>query len=184
MSIPIVLGVASLVASVGGAVMQGYSQSQAANYNAQVARNNQIIAQQNANLALQQGQVAEQAQQQKTAQMIGGLEAQEGASGVELSSGSPLSVRSSAAETGELDALTIRYNAQLQARNYMTQASSFGAQAGLYSAQSNWAVANSILGGASSVSDKWLNYQLRGVFGNSAGLLTQSSADNPYAFTG
>jgi hypothetical protein len=79
---------------------------------------------------------------------------------------SPLNVRASAAETGEVDAQTIRYNAGIQARNYLYQGQMAGAQAGLYSAESDWAVANSILGGASSVSNKWLGMQMSGVFGN------------------
>jgi hypothetical protein len=145
--------------------MQGMSQSQAANYNAQVARNNQVLAQQNAKLAIQEGGVQEQAQRQKTSQLIGAEVAQGAASGVNPNTGSALNVRSSAGETGELDALTIRYNAQLAARNALIQGSSFGAQAGLYSAQSDWAVANSILGGASSVSDKWLKYNQFGISG-------------------
>ena len=162
-ALPAALGVASLVASVGGSVMQGISQSQAANYQAQVARNNQTIAQQNAKLAIEQGGVAEQAQRMKTFQLIGSEVAQEAASGVSPNSGSALNVRSSAAETGELDALTIRSNAQLAARNAQIQGMSYGAQAGLYSSMANWAGMNSILGGASSVSDKWLNFQRYGV---------------------
>jgi hypothetical protein len=75
-------------------------------------------------------------------------------------------VRSSAAETGELDALTIRYNSNLQARNLQYQGAQYGAQAQLYSSQAGWDVANSILGGASSVSGKWLQYNQMGVFGN------------------
>ena len=67
----------SIATTVGGAVMQGMAQSQAADYQAQVARNNQIIANQNAGAAIQQGQVAEDAQRQKTAQLIGAITAQQ-----------------------------------------------------------------------------------------------------------
>lgn len=165
MSLPIALAVGSLVASAGGSIMQGVSQSQAANYQAQVARNNQVIAQQNAKLAIQEGGVQEQAQREKTSQLIGGEIAQEAASGVSPNSGLALNVRSSAAETGELDALTIRYNSQLAARNAEISGMNYGAQAGLYSSQANWASMNSILGGASSVSSKWLQYNQTGVFG-------------------
>lgn len=165
-SMSTLLGAGSMLTGVAGAAMQGYSQSQALNYQAQVARNNQIVANQNAQIAVQQGTQAEQAQRIKTGEMIGGIEASQGASGVELSSGSPLAVRSSAAETGELDAETIRYNAKIQARNLLYQGAQYGAQAGLYSAQSDWAIANSILGGASSVSDKWLRYSQLGTLSN------------------
>ena len=166
MGVPVVLGVASVVASVGGSIMQGYAQSQAANYNAQVARNNQIVANQNASIALQQGQAQEQAKRIQTGEMGSAIVANEAASGVNPNEGSALSVRSSAAETGELDALTIRYNSNLQARNLQYQGAQYGAQAQLYSSQAGWDVANSILGGASSVSGKWLQYNQMGVFGN------------------
>ncbi len=160
------LGVGSLLASVGGFAMQGYAQSQAANYNAQVARNNQIVANQNAQITLQQGQTQEEAKRIQTGEMGAAIVANEAASGVNPNEGSALNVRSSAAETGELDALTIRYNSNLQARNLQYQGAQYGAQAQLYSSQAGFDVANSILGGASSVSSKWLQYNQMGVWGN------------------
>jgi hypothetical protein len=87
------------------------------------------------------------------------------ASGVNPNTGSALSVRSSAAETGELDALTIRYNANQTARNLQYQGAIYGSQASLDASQASWAVGNSILSGASSVSDKWLKYNQMGVMG-------------------
>lgn len=189
------LATMALVSSTLGAGMSAISQYQAGKYNAAVAQNQQVIAQnnqilaqrnqniakQNADLALEQGQAQEQAQRQKTAQMIGAERAAMGASGVDLGSGSALSVQTSTAETGELDALTIRNNSMLQSRNYLNQAenfgteamnfanqaSSYGVQAELANSQANWGVANSILGGASGVSDKWLSYQRWGVLGGS-----------------
>ncbi|MGC9966389.1 MAG: hypothetical protein ABSE08_13385 [Syntrophobacteraceae bacterium] len=178
---PVSLGVMSLVAGVAGAGMQGYSQYQAANYNAQVAANNQKIAQQNAGISLQQGTIAEENQRLKTGGMIAAIDTQQAASGIQTNSGSALNVRSSAAETGELDALTIRYNSQLAARNEMQAASNFGAQSSLYGAESEWAIGNSILGGASSVSDKWLKYQQTGVLGGgNAGDAAMSSVYYPW----
>ena len=179
---PATLAVAGIVASVAGtgASMFGQyesaqAQSQAANYQAQVARNNQIIANQNAGIAVQQGQQQEETQRIKTGEIIGNELAAQGASGVNPNIGSALDVRSSAAETGELDANSIRYNSQLKARDFTTQASSYGAQAGLYSAEAGWdmtagylGMGSSILGGASSVSDKWLRYQMNGIFGNNS----------------
>ncbi len=84
---PVALGVASLLASVGGTVMQAQAQSQSAAYNAQVARNNQTIANQNAGLALEQGQQAEETQKIKTGEMISGIEAGQAASGVNPNEG-------------------------------------------------------------------------------------------------
>jgi hypothetical protein len=160
-----VLAIGGIIASLGSAVMQGYSQSQAASYNAQVARNNQIIANQQANTALQVGQTQEENKRIQTGEMMGGIVAAEGASGVNPNTGSALNVRSSAAETGELDALTIKYNSNLQARNLQYQGDIYGSQAQLYSSQAGWDLANSILGGASSVSNKWAQYNMLGVPG-------------------
>jgi hypothetical protein len=174
-----VLAIGGIIASLGSAVMQGYSQSQAASYNAQVARNNQIIANQQANTALQVGQTQEENKRIQTGEMMGGIVAAEGASGVNPNTGSALNVRSSAAETGELDALTIKYNSNLQARNLQYQGAIYGSQAQLYSSQAGWDVANSILGGASSVSNKWLQYSLLAGGGGGSGGFTGPWSSNP-----
>lgn len=156
------LAIGSMIVSAAGAGMSAYSQMQSANYNAQVARNNQIMANQNASIVLQQGQQQEEAQRIKTGEMVSAIGAQEAASGVNPNEGSPLNVKASAAETGDLDALTIKYNANLQARNLKYQAAMYGSQAQLDTAQGEWGMASSLLGGASSVSSKWMQYQMMG----------------------
>jgi hypothetical protein len=107
--------------------------------------------------------------------MVGGIVAQEGASGINPNTGSSLNVRASVAETGELDAETIRYNAQMQSRNAIIQGMSYNAQAGLLQQQAGYdttagmiGTGSSLLGGASSVSNKWLTYQRWRVFGNNS----------------
>ena len=162
------LMVASIVTSVAGAGMSAYSQMQSANYNAQVAKNNQIIANQNASIALQQGQQQEENKRIQTGEMLGAIESGEAASGVNPNTGSALNVRASAAETGELDALTIRSNANLTARNSAYAARMYGSQAQLDTSQGEYGAMSSILGGASSVSNKWLQYQMNGA-GSSGG---------------
>jgi hypothetical protein len=169
MCTPIALGVASLVAAAAGTAMSGYSSYESSKYNAAVAQNNEIYAKQNANAALEQGQVQEEDKRLQTGEMISGINAEQAARGVVTSSGSALDVRSSAAETGELDALTIRYNANMTARNDIQNAQNYGAMASLDEAQAGWGAAGSILGGASSVSNKWLQYNQYGVFGGGGG---------------
>ncbi len=174
----------AMAVGVAGAGMSAYSQYQSANYQAQVAKNNQTIANQSASIALQQGTVAEENQRLKTGAMVGAIESQEGASGVNPNEGSALNVRSSAADTGELDALTIRYNANLQNWNAKNQAASYGGQAQLDQAQGNWGVASSILGGASSVSSKWLTFNQSGVPGFGSGGSGGGSNVGPVASPG
>jgi hypothetical protein len=171
------LAIGSMVASVAGAGMSAYSQMQSANYNAQVARNNQVMANQNASIALQQGQQQEEAQRIKTGSMVSAIGAQEAASGVNPNEGSALNVKSSAAETGELDAQTIRYNANLQARNLKYEGEMYGAQAQLDTSQGEYGAMGSILGGASSVSSKWLSYQQFGNFNNNGNLSISGSGN-------
>jgi hypothetical protein len=156
------MAVGGIASSVIGGGMNAMARSQSANYNAQVARNNQTIANQNASLSLQQGQQQEENQRLKTGEQIGSIVAGQAASGVNPNTGSALNVRASAAEVGELDAETIRYNAGLKARDLLYQGSMYGAQAQLDSSQGEWGVANSLLSGASSVAGKWLSYQQSG----------------------
>ena len=165
---------ASMVTGVAGTVMQGEAQAQSAAYMAQVARNNQLIGQQNANMALEQGTVQEEAQREKTGAQISQARASYGAMGVNPNAGSALDVRSSAAELGELNAQTIRYNSNVQAWNDINQANGYGAQSQLYKSQEGWDVAGTILGGASTVSNKWLQWQLMGG-GQSYGALSLNS---------
>jgi hypothetical protein len=162
--------------SAGGAMMQGQAQSQAAAYQAAVAMNNEKVAKQNATMALEQGEAQEQAQRQKTAQMVGTERAVMGANDIEMNSGSALNVQKSTVETGELDALTIRSNAQLNSRNFLQQASNFGSQAGLLSAQSSWAMdagimgaGSSLLGGASTITNNMFRNQQLGLLTGGGG---------------
>lgn len=179
------LAAGSIATGVAGAVMQGEAAAQSADYMAQVAKNNETIAQQNANMALEQGQVEEEAEREQTGAQIGRMRANFGAMGVDPNSGSALDVRSSAAELGELNTETIKYNAHVQAWNDINQAHSYGAQSQLYSSQAGLDTINSILGGASAVSNKWLTWQMYGGggFGSNSrsGLLNTQSMSDGYA---
>lgn len=117
--------------SVFGALQSGKAASQSAKYNAAVATNNQEIANQNARYAAQEGEVNAARKQQETRAKIGGVLAEQGASGVDVNSGSAVDTRASASEVGAEDALTIRSNAARQAYGYQTQATNYGAEAEL-----------------------------------------------------
>ena len=159
------LGWASLVMSAAGSLKQASASQQMASYQAAVARNNQMIANQNATLALQQGQQKEAAQRQQTAQAISMDRAAASASGLDPNRGSPLRAQSDTASIGELNAQTIRQNAETQAWGYRNQGANFGAQAQLTQMGGQYGALSSIIGGASSVANKWLTYQNQGVFG-------------------
>jgi len=154
------------VTSAVGSVTQGRANSDAAMYQAAVARNNALVADQNAQYAIEAGRRSESAQRQKTAQLIGAQRASMAANGIDINSGSPLNLQADTAQVGELDALTIRNNAARQAYNFRVQAGDFEANAGLLTMQAanakkagNIGAFSSLVGGASSVSDKWLRYK-------------------------
>lgn len=145
------IAAAGAVASAGAAVYSGNAQAAQAGYQAQVAANNATIAQQNATYALQAGAAKEQASRIKTAALVAQQKAIQGASGLDVNSGSDVDVRGSTNVLGELDALTIRNNAAREAYGYGTQGSNFTAQAGLDRAAASNDATSGYIGGASSL---------------------------------
>lgn len=157
---------AGAITGASGALTTGKANAEAAQYQAAVARNNQIVAEQNAQYAVQAGRRQEETQRQKTAQTIGMQRAAMAHNGIDIGSGSALNLQSDAAMVGELDALTIRNNALRQAINFSNQGAAYGANAGLLDKQAsnakkagNMGAFSSIVGGAASVSDKWLRWK-------------------------
>ncbi len=152
-------------ASVIGQSNRAQAEAGQGNYMAQVARNNQMLAERNTTLAEQQGQVQEDRQRLKTAQLMGSQRASLAAQGGDVNAGSDLDILGDTARAGESDALTIRNNAAQQAFGYRAQAAAAGGQANLYSANAAntmanlpFGIASSLLGGASSLADKWAGY--------------------------
>jgi hypothetical protein len=152
------MGAVGTGASVLGQMQQGQAQAGMANYQAQVARNNQQIADWNAQRALQQGQVAEQQQRTRTAQLLGAQRAALASQGGDVDSGSPLDIQGDTARAGEFDAQAIRNNAALQAYGYRVQAANAGGQAGAASASAAntmaalpFGIGSSLLGGARGI---------------------------------
>lgn len=168
---PETLAIASIAATVGSTGIQIMGQSQAAaaskasyEYQAAVQRNNQIIAQRQADDARARGAVEADKRRAQAQQLIGRQRAALAGNGVEVDTGSALDITSDTAAAGELDALTVRANAEREALGYETNASNFGAQAGLSDFQasnSDATLANigTLLGGAGSVADKWYKYE-------------------------
>lgn len=155
-AISIGVAIAGAAVSAVGSIEQGQAQAQQAKYQAAVARNNQTIAQQNAQDALDRGAEQEQEQRKKTQFLIGQQRASLAAQGADLSSGTSLDLVSDIAGTGELDALTIRRNAQLEARQYQVQGMNYQADSQLQLlggqndlTSSYFDAGSSLLGGAS-----------------------------------
>lgn len=132
------LSVAGALVGAAGAVGQGKASAESAKYNAAISANNAKLAQQNATLAGQEGAANTEIEQQKTRAGLGEIKAAQAASGVDVNSGSSVDVRSSAAELGELNAITVRSNAVRQAYGYQTQAAGDTAQSQLDKQQSGY----------------------------------------------
>jgi alkanesulfonate monooxygenase SsuD/methylene tetrahydromethanopterin reductase-like flavin-dependent oxidoreductase (luciferase family) len=140
-------------------------------YQAAVAKNNQILAGRYADLSTERGNIQSELSNYKTRQALGTARAGFAAQGVDVNSGSPLAVRQSIAEVGELDSQIIRQKAAEEAFGYKVKGGDFAAEAELDKMKASNAetagafnVASSILGTASSVSGKWAGYQNKGTF--------------------
>src|SRR5262252_1875935 len=176
---PVTLGVISLgmtavsgVMGFMGAQEQASAQAAAANYQAQVAQNNAIINNQNAARAAEAGRAQAQATDFKNAARSGAILAAEGASGIDVGSGSSTEVRQSAQQLGRLDTQTVMDNAMRQVRAYQVAATSDTAQAQLDTFEAEQAKTagmiqgfGSIVSAASSFADKWTRYTDQGIFG-------------------
>ena len=157
--------------SYEGAQQNAAAQKASADYQAQVAGVNAKVAQQNADAANQQGEFNATQASMKAKAQVGAIMAQQGANGLDVNSGSNVDVRSSAAQMGQLDAVSIRSNAARQAYGYETQADSYTMQAGLDTMQGqaastagDYAGASSLLGAGSSAAGSGAKFTKDGIF--------------------
>lgn len=161
-----VFGGLSTAASVLGSIQQGQAAKKSANYNAQVQEHNAQLSERNATLASQEGAANTAIEQQKTRAGVAGMKAAQAANGIDVDTGSAVDVRSSAAELGELNAITVRSNAVKQAYGYQTQAASDKAQAELDRQEAKSSedsglinAGTTLLGNAKNASDfGWLDF--------------------------
>jgi hypothetical protein len=163
----------STIMSVVGQVGQQNAQAQAAGvsaaqarYQAQVAAQSQELMQRQAADAVQRGQVAEENRRRLTVQQIGRQQAALAAQGTDLE-GSPTDILGDTAAAGEVDALTIRSQAARQAYEHQIAGVGYG-NAGILESnrarnsmyQPNYLGAGaSLLSGASTLAEKWRNFQ-------------------------
>lgn len=141
---------ASTVGGIGQA-MQGKAASESAAYNAEIARNNQIIANNNATAAIHEGEQNAASSSQGTKAKIGGILANQGASGVDISSGSSVDTRASAAQTGELNAINIRADAARKAYGYQNEGANAAIQEQMDKASAKNEAASSEVASASTL---------------------------------
>lgn len=170
--------------SAFGAYSSGQSQKQMYDYQSQVATLNAQIDKQNSEYASNQGEIQATQYGEKAAQQRGQIIVQQGASGIQVGTGSSADVVASQKKVTDLDLTQIRSNAAKTAFDFTTKAAADTNQATLDTmAGANAAkageigAASSILGTVGSVSSKWLQ-------GNTAGLWgTKSSGGTGFSTT-
>ncbi|MDA0798709.1 MAG: hypothetical protein O2884_08575 [Chloroflexi bacterium] len=172
------LAVASLAATAIGGYVQYQGQKQAASsaqamaeYEAGVARNNAIASERFAVDAEQRGTAAEQEQRLKTRQLLARQRVGFAANNVQLGSGAVIGTLGDTAAFGELDALTIKSNAQREAFGFRMQGSNFQAESGLARArgataksEGRMAALGTALNTAGTVASKWYTFDQAGAF--------------------
>lgn len=170
-----VIGIGSSLAgglvSASGAMAKGQADKAMYDYQSGVALLNQKIAKQNAEYAIRAGGTAAYQSGLKTKDVVGQQKAIQGASGVDVGSGSNVTVRADTTKIGQLDQQTIRENYAKKAYGYEVEAEIKGTEAVANRVAGEQAekagemnALSSILGTVGSVSSKWYQGKMSGVF--------------------
>jgi hypothetical protein len=163
------LAVISVGATIAGASAQakgqkasGLAQKQTYDYKAGVNENNKLIAEWKAQDALDRGFAREQLHRSKTFKLKGRQRAVIASRGIEVDTGSALEIAQDTAILSEIDALTIRSNAERESYESEVDAMNLGAQAEVNRMSGNNALTagnmnakTSLLSGIGSVASKW-----------------------------
>lgn len=133
-----ILAATAIVVSAVGVGISAYSANQqtkaanaAAQYNAEMQKRNAEVAEMQAENARQRGELEEKQFRLQLSKQKGEMRAGYAASGAVVDSGSALDNLMDTTEWGELDALTIRHNAAIEAWGYKNQAANFMGQSEL-----------------------------------------------------
>lgn len=148
--------------SVGGQIQQAQAANEAAQYQAQIARNNQIIASNNAALVQQQADQEAARLSMSAGQRRGKMLAQMGASGVDIGSDSFQNVLLSQ-ETADRESVNnTRFSGTARAFDLQNQANNFGAEATLRQRSGEnamaalpWQAGGTIASSASNFAPRW-----------------------------
>ncbi len=160
-----IASIASTAFSVFGQIQGGIASRNQANFQAQVARNNQIIAQRRADDARTRGRIASGENDLQTRLRIGRERTIFATTGQEVDVGSALDITSDTAALGKLDSLRIINNAEREAAGFEAEGSNFASEALLQDATGRNAITASgtrafgtLLTGIGSVNQKWYNF--------------------------
>ncbi|HAO1322248.1 TPA: hypothetical protein IHD35_000567 [Escherichia coli] len=113
--------IALVAVTVASAAASAYSQNQQAKYTSAVAEQNADVAEAQSQDAINRGNAESEQRRREMRLRQGTQNANMGATGAELGSGSSLDIFGDTAQFGTLDALTTVNNAQREAYGYQTQ---------------------------------------------------------------
>lgn len=150
----------SIASTVMGAYKQSNAQRQQALYNARIAQNNARVAEMRASDAKFRGEEAAKLKAMRTSQLFGAQRAAQGKSGVLVGQGSAGRVTQDTLTLGQLDQGNIRYNADVEAYGFGTEAENFRTTANLERATARsispgFAALTGLLESAGPVAAKW-----------------------------
>lgn len=148
-----------------GTMQQGIAAKQAADYEADVAKQNAKRAEIAAEQAVTRGEAEVAQHRLRVAQSISNARAAAAARGVLVDSGSALDLTSTIATSGEIDALTLGYNARQEADSFLDRGGQFRSEASLQKQAgsgaligSSFSAAGGLLTSGSLVADRWYKY--------------------------
>lgn len=149
--LPMALSVASAAMGAIGAIQQGNAAAASAKSEAYASQYNAQVNRQRANLALLQGNAQESQQRREARREAGNLRAGLVENGMDLSSGTGADLVYESSLNSEMDALNIRYGAQLNAQGYQAQAALDDNSASAARARAKQARVGGYVGAAGSI---------------------------------
>jgi hypothetical protein len=141
----------SLGTQIGGTIWDAISQFQAGEAAKEIAELNAKAAEDQAADALERGREDEQSLRQGVRTLIGSQRASFAGQNVDVAVGSPVDVQADAAYLGELDARTIRKNAQREADARTKEAEILRKGGDLRAREARFAAASTIISGANNL---------------------------------
>lgn len=143
---------------------QARAERQRAEYDAAVARNNAILAERQAEDQREVGRIEESRHRQRIASMVGQTRAVLASSGFDATAGDAPALVADVAEQGDIEARTIRRNAENRARGLDFEAANFRANSDFILASgrsqrvSPFTGVGALISGVGTVADKWSRY--------------------------
>lgn len=164
-----------------GTVVGGVNAMNAANARAEVAERNMQIERAASRDALERGAKEEQRQYRRNAQRMGEIRAAQAANGIEVDFGSAADVQDDAKRIGWEDAMTVRENANREARGYDIRAWNQQTAASQAKAEGKAALVGAIFDAGSNLLGSAQQYRKMNA---SAGGSSKGASKNAYGISG